>query len=194
MYAALLIDHYLAAGDKEKARLMADFAGEVYSYRGLAAKAGYLEKTGDLAQALTWFDKIQQRYGDSSEALSFCGRHARSSGDAALDKEIATRLKTWFANQKRVKLADFQMAPTNGIVLQEKNDTKTNTALQKNDVVVAVRGICVHDLNELTIARDLDSAPEVKVIVWRNGSYRECNVTLNDNHRFGFDLGEYQPK
>jgi tetratricopeptide (TPR) repeat protein len=47
-YATLLINHYLATGDKEKARATADFAGEVYSYRGLAAKAGYFEKTGDL--------------------------------------------------------------------------------------------------------------------------------------------------
>src|SRR5581483_7660817 len=71
-YAAFLIDHYLATGDQKKAREMADLAGDVYSQRGLAAKAWYFEKTGDLPQALEWFDKIAERYGSSNEALSFC--------------------------------------------------------------------------------------------------------------------------
>jgi tetratricopeptide (TPR) repeat protein len=194
-YAALLINHYLATGDKEKARATADLAGEVYSYRGLDAKAGYFEKTGDLPHALEWFDKIEERYGKSTESLSFCSRHAMPTGDAALDKEIATRLKNWFDKQKQVKLADFQTPPTNVVVLlqQAKNDSRNNTGLEKGDVLVAVRGIRVHSFEQLAIARDLDPAPDVKVIVWRNGSYRECNVTLSDGHRMGFQLGEYKP-
>jgi tetratricopeptide (TPR) repeat protein len=194
-YAAFLIDHYLATGDKEKARATADSAGEVYSYRGLAAKAGYFEKTGDLPHALEWFDKIQERYGKSTESLSFCSRHVMATGDAALDKEIATRLKKWFDNQKQVKVADFQTPPTNGLVLlrELKNDATNNKALEKGDVLVAVRGIRVHNLEQLAIARDLDSASEVKVILWRNGSYRECNVSLSDGHRLGFEIGDYKP-
>jgi tetratricopeptide (TPR) repeat protein len=195
-YAALLIDFYLATGDKKKARATADFAGDVYSYRGLAAKAGYFEKTGDLPHALEWFDKIQERYGKSSEALGFCSRHVRPTGDAALDKEIAGRLNKWFDSQKRVKLEDFQTPPTNGLILvrELKNGTKNNSVLEKGDVLVAVRGIIVHNLEQLAIARDLDPAPELKAIVWRNGSYRECNVTLSDHHRLGFEIGDYKPK
>ena len=165
-------------------------------YRGLAAKAGYLEKTGDLPHALEWFDKIQERYGKSTESLSFCSRHAMPTGDAALDKEIATCLKDWFDKQKQVKVADFKTSPTNGLVLlRELNgDARNNTGLEKGDVLVAVRGIHVHNLEQLAIARDLDPAPDVKVILWRNGSYRECNVTLAAGHRLGFQIGDYKPK
>jgi tetratricopeptide (TPR) repeat protein len=195
-YAELLINHYLATGDKEKARATADFAGEVYSYRGLAAKAGYLEKTGDLPHALEWFDKIAERYGRSPETLSFCSRHALPTGDAALDKDIASRLKTWFKNQKQLNRDDFQRPPTNGLVLLQeiKSDRKTKTGLETGDVLVAVRGIRVHNMEQLAIARDLDPARTVKVIVWRKGSYREYIVTLSDGHRLGFELGEYEPK
>lgn len=195
-YSALLIDHYLATGDKEKARATADSAGEVYSYRGLAAKAGYFEKTGDLPHALEWFEKVEERYGKSTESLGFCSRHAMPTGDAALDKEIATRLKDWFQKQKQVKGADFQTPPTNGLVLlrQLKNDTHNNTGLEKGDVLMAVRGIRVHNLEQLAIARDLDPAPEVKVIVWRNGGYHECDVTLSEGHRLGFEIGDYKPE
>jgi tetratricopeptide (TPR) repeat protein len=195
-YAAFLIDHYLATGDQKKAREMADLAGDVYSQRGLAAKAWYFEKTGDLPQALEWFDKIAERYGSSNEALSFCSRHAMPTGDAALDKQIATRLRRWFDSQKKVNLADFQTPPTNGLVLLEelKNETKDNTVLATGDVLVAVRGIRVHDMEQMTIARDLEPAPEVKVIVWQNGRYREYNVTLSASHRLGFMIGDYKPK
>jgi tetratricopeptide (TPR) repeat protein len=194
-YADFLIGYYLATGDKEKARATADAAGEVYSYRGLAAKAGYFEKTGDLPHALEWFDKIEERYGKSTESLSFCSRHARPSGNVALDKEIATRLKKWFDNQKQVKVADFQPPPTDGLVLLRElnSDSRNNTGLEKGDIVMAVRGVRVNNLEQLAIARDLDPAPEVKVIIWRNGSYRECNATLAAGHRLGFEIGEYKP-
>ena len=195
-YAVLLINYYLATGNKEKARATADSAGEVYSYRGLAAKAGYFEKTGDLPHALEWFDKIEERYGKSIESFSFCSRHALATGDAALDKEIATRLKKWFDSQKQVKLADFQTHPTDGLVLLRALDSGAgnSTGLEKGDVLMAVRGIRVHNLEQLAVARDIDPAPELKVIFWRNGNYRECEVKLAAGHRMGFEIGEYTPK
>jgi tetratricopeptide (TPR) repeat protein len=194
-YAAFLINHYLATGDKEKARATADFAGDVYSYAGLAAKAGYFEKTGDLPHALEWFDKIQERYGKSTESLSFCSRHAMPTGDTALDKEIGSRLKKWFDTQKQVKLADFKTPPADALVLLRKlkDGARSSTALETGDVLVAVRGIRVHNLEQMAIARDLDPAPQVEVILWRNGSYHQSNVTFSEGHRFGFEIGDYKP-
>src|SRR5205823_3463392 len=102
----------------------------------------------------------------------------------------------WFDKQKKVKLADFKTAPTNGLVLlRELNaDSRSGVGLEKGDVLVAVRGIRVYNLEQLAIARDLDPAPDVKIILWRNGSYRECNVTLTDAHRMGFQIGSYKPE
>jgi tetratricopeptide (TPR) repeat protein len=194
-YAELLIGHFLATGDKEKARAIADFAGEVYSYRGLVAKAGYLEKTGDLSQALQWYDKIQERYGSSRESFSFCSRHAMPTGNAELNREISSRLRNWFSNQKSVSAADFQTPPTNGLVLVREliSNSKNKTGLQKGDVLIAVRGIHVHTREQLAIARDLEPDPQVKDVVWRNGGYREFNITLADGHRLGFEIGDYKP-
>src|SRR6185436_17464252 len=107
----------------------------------------YFEKTGDLPQALEWFDKIEERYGKSSESLSFCSRHALPTGDAALDKEIAKRLKSWFDQQKKVKLQDFQTRPTDGLILlhELKSGAANTTGLETGDVLVAVRGVRVQD-------------------------------------------------
>ena len=88
------------------------------------------------------------------------------------------------------------MAPTNGVVLvrELKSGATEDTGLNKGDVLVAVRGIRVHNVEQLAIARDLDPAPEVKVIVWRDGNYRECNVILSEGHRLGFELRAYKPQ
>jgi tetratricopeptide (TPR) repeat protein len=191
-FAARRIKYYLATGQNEKARETADFAGEVYSCSGLAAKAGYFEQTGDLTQALGWYNKIDERYRQPDEALLFCCRHAGPTGDAQLDKQIASRLQAWFDHQEKATLADFTSPPNDGVTLTETSETLKKANLKKGDIVVAARGIRIHNIFQLTVARDMNPAPDLAVIVWQDGAYRETNVTLSASHRFGVLVVNYK--
>jgi tetratricopeptide (TPR) repeat protein len=195
-FAARRITYYLATGQSEKARETADFAGDVYSRIGLAAKAGYFEQTGDLAQALEWYNKIDERYGPgpADETLFFCCRHAGPTGDAQLDKQIASQLQAWFDRQKKVTLADFTGPPNDGVTLTETSQTLERANLKKGDIIVAARGIRIHNMNDLSIARDMNPAPDLTVIVWQAGAYREANVTLSASHRLGALIVNYTLK
>jgi tetratricopeptide (TPR) repeat protein len=70
-----LVRYYLKHGRMEDARKTADFAGEVYSYNGLVAKATFLEETGDYAGAYEWYANIMDRYEEYGPLLSFCLRY-----------------------------------------------------------------------------------------------------------------------
>ena len=190
-YAKRQIAYYLATGDKEKARQTAEFAGDVYSYDGLEAKAEFLEKTGELNQALEWYDKIQERYGSSADALNFCVRHRKPTGNAYFDKQVAAHLKNWTDTQEQVQLADFKTRPTAGVLLNGDSDTMNKADLHKGDVVVAVRGIRVRDIEEFTVARDMDAAVTIPLIVWQKGRYRQVEVTLSAEHRLGVPIENY---
>jgi tetratricopeptide (TPR) repeat protein len=191
-FAARRIKYYLATGQGEKARETADFAGEVYSCPGLGAKAGYFEQTGDLAQAREWYSKIEERYDNADEILFFCCRHAAPTGDAQLDKKIASRLQAWFDRREKVTLAGFTGPPNDGVTLTQTSETTEKAHLKKGDIFVAARGIRIHNLDQLTIARDMNPAPGLTVIVWQDGAYREANVTLPASHRFGALVVNYK--
>jgi len=157
----------------------------------LEAKAEFLEKTGELNQALEWYDKIQERYGSSADALNFCVRHRKPTGNAYFDKQVAAHLKNWTDTQEQVQLADFKTRPTAGVLLNGDSDTMNKADLHKGDVVVAVRGIRVRDIEEFTVARDMDAAVTIPLIVWQKGRYRQVEVTLSAEHRLGVPIENY---
>src|SRR5208337_2191690 len=191
--AARRISYYLAQGQQVKARQVADYAGEVYSYAGLAAKAGYFEQTGDLPQALEWFEKIDERYNDPWATVCFCARHFSGTGNAELDKKIARHLREWYDRQPKVALADFRGPPRDGVSIQTTSPILEKATLKKGDILVAERGIRIHNTDQFGVARDVDQSPDFTVIVWQDGYYREVHVSLPANHRFGAMFANHTP-
>src|SRR6185369_2305077 len=63
--------YYLKKGDLQKAREIADFGAEVYSYTGLQAKGEFLEATTNYDGAFTWYKRIEERYNDSLPLIGF---------------------------------------------------------------------------------------------------------------------------
>ncbi len=113
--AGWLIQYYLRQGQKEKARQLADMAGEVYSARGLAAKAEFFEAVGNYDEAFTWFAKIEERYNYPDDLLTFCQRYKQKTGDTRFDNEAQKRLGKLFpVGIEKVTLNDFQKPPTDG--------------------------------------------------------------------------------
>jgi len=188
------VRYYLSTGQKQKAKETADFAGEVYSQRGLTAKAVYFEETGNLAQAFDWYSKIEERYQTADELLHFCCRHTAASGDTELDKRISDRLQVWYNQQQKVSRSQLSKPPTDGVAISNAGPILEALAIKSGDVIVAVRGIRVHNMTQCFLARDMDRAPELKIIYWQGSGYREATLTLNSEHRLGADLINYNPK
>ena len=80
----ILMKCYLRAGETNKARQIADFAAETYSYDGLLAEAEFLEATGDYKGALDYYKKIEERYEMLGATVSFCERYKAKTGKRTL--------------------------------------------------------------------------------------------------------------
>jgi tetratricopeptide (TPR) repeat protein len=193
-YAVWLVKYYLKRGQIDKARLVADNGGEVYSECGLQAKAEFLEATGDPEGAFEWFTKIEDRYNDSGPLVGFCARYKAKTNDNRFDVELAKHMSTLFPNGlENVKFEDFKIPPTDGVVFTSENNLLRAAGIRSGDVVVAVYGIRVHDLEQYEYGRDLYPTPELDLILWqpRNQVYREIKSSP-PNHMFGVDFATYQ--
>jgi tetratricopeptide (TPR) repeat protein len=191
-YASWAIRAYLRKGQTEKARQIADTAGEVYSSAGLEAKAEFLEATGKPAEAFEWFVKNEERYNESGPLMRFCVRHKQKTGDSRFDAELQKRLRQLFPRGvEKVTLADFKTPPTDGVVVQEENELTRKAGLKFGDVIVGTYGIRVHNFAQYGYAREISDQPELTLIVWQGNAYREIRASP-PNRRFGAEFGTYR--
>lgn len=195
-YADWLIQYYLRKGETEKARVVADNAGDAYSFSGLEAKADFLETTGDPSGAFEWYAKIEERYNDAGPLVSFCIRYKGKTQDTRFDAELQKRIATLFPRGiQRVTLDSFHSAPTDGgVVFKEESDLLRAAGLHRGDVVVAIDGIRVYDIYQYDYERDLYPRPELDLIVWFPGEqvYHEINCSP-PKHLFGVRIDTYKP-
>jgi hypothetical protein len=191
-HAQWRVNYYLKNGQTEKAREIADIAGNVYSAVGLTAKATFLEKTTNFDGAFEWYAKIEERYNEPGPLMAFCSRYKAKTGDARFDSELQKRLKAIFPKgMENVSTNDFHTAPTDGVMFQGQNDVVRSFGLKRGDVIVAVGGIRTHSYAQYTYIRDLQPSQELDLIVWHGNDYHEINANLA-NRRFGVNLGDYK--
>lgn len=188
------VQYYLKKGQLEKAREIADEAGEVYSAVGLEAKASFLEATTNYAGAFEWFAKIEERYEKSGPLIAFCQRYKSLTGDTRFEPEVKKRLGKLFPKGvEKVSLADFRGAPVDGVVIKEQNDLVTAAGLNAGDVIVALDGTRTHNFNQYGYVRSVLTGPEMHLIVWQGNVYREVKASPPD-HKFGVDFGDYRAR
>jgi hypothetical protein len=189
-----LIQHYLDVGNTNRARELADFAGEVYSYRGLEAKAGFFERIEKYNDAFDWYQKIEERYENSRELMDFCIRYRQKTDDRRFEPELDKRLKKIFPKgMKKVSVSDFAQPPGYAVLINEDNDLLKKAGLKKGDVVVAVDGIQVFTLFQYAYVRDKGNSSDLKLIVWDGTKYREVNANP-PNRRFKAEFRDYKTK
>jgi tetratricopeptide (TPR) repeat protein len=185
--------YYVKKGQTEKARKIADVAGEVYSYWGLYAKAAFLEETTNYDGAFEWFQKIEERYDESQPLIGFCLR-CKTRGDAQFEPEIQKRIGKLFPKgMERAALADFKEPPRDGVQIMGQSDRLRHAGLRAGDVVVALGGTRTHTVAQYTYLRDSQSSPELELIAWQGSSYHEFRASL-PNRRFGVDISDYKPQ
>jgi hypothetical protein len=187
------VRYYLKKGDIEQARQIADFAAEVYSARGLEAKAYFCEATTNYDEAFNWYQKNEERYDDSGPLVSFCLRYKNLTGDSRFDAELQKREEKYFPGGiKKVSLSDFSGPPPDGATLQQQSDLMTAAGLQTSDVIVALGGIRTHTKEQYMLIRGTLTNPEMDLIVWRReNGYREVKANP-PNHLFGVALADYK--
>lgn len=192
-YAYWRVKYYLNKGQIEKARQIADDAGEVYSSCGLEAEGFFWESLSNYDKAFGWYAKIEDRYNDSAPLICFLFRYKDKTGDARFDSELQKRFGPLFPNGvEKVSLKDFHRPPSNGVLIEQDNDLLRAAGLHAGDVIVAVYGVRVHNFAQYAYGRELEKTPELRLIVWQ-GRYREI-VASPPNHRFGVDFGDYPPR
>lgn len=188
------VRYYLRKNQTDKAREIADFAGEVYSSRGLEAKAVFFEATTNYDDAFEWYAKIEERYDNSIPLLRFCARYQSQTGDQRFEPEVQKRIRKLFPKGiEKVSLNDFHGPPTDGVVIKQQNELLHSAGLKAGDVVVAVYGVRVHNFRQYDYGRELKNTPELDLIVWQGDAYREFKPSP-PNHLFGVIFGTYPPK
>jgi tetratricopeptide (TPR) repeat protein len=190
------VRYYLKKGDTATARQIAEFAGEVYSYRGLEAEAIFFEQTSNYDEAFKWNYNIEDRYNDSIPLIQFCLWRKETTGDTQYDPELEKRLDKLFPKgNEQVSLSDFQGAPSDGVLIKEENDRIRAAGLAANDVVVALQGRRVHNFLQYRYVRDKIAEPELDLIVWhRNtGAYSVVKASP-PKHLFGVSFVDFTPQ
>jgi tetratricopeptide (TPR) repeat protein len=190
-YASWLVSYYLKNGKIEAARREADFAGEVYSYVGLKAKAEFLEAIGENDGAFEWYSKIEERYGKSQPLIAFYIRHKAKTGSTTYDSQMQSRVHQLFPDGiEKTTLKDFKSPPEDGTLIREATSLAKASGLKVGDIIVGVYGIRIHNFKQYICVRDINLAPEMDLIVWQEGRYLEIKASPPD-HRFGGDFGDY---
>lgn len=191
-YASWLVGYYLKRSDTKKAKRVADAAGEVYSAAGLRAKAEFFEGTGDPVRAMEWYSKIKERYDDESAVVEFCVRYKAKTGDDRFSSELKKQSSRLFPKGiETTGLKDFVNPPTDGVLVAEENDLVRRGGLKRGDVIVAIYGVRVRNLKQYLCGRNFDSRPEMNLIVWQGGQYRELKASP-PNHRFGANFTDFK--
>jgi hypothetical protein len=192
-YAQWLVRYWLKHNQKAKAAAIAQEAGEVYSFAGLVAQAVFFEETGNYDNAFEWFSKIEERYNDATPVLNFCLRYKDKFGDTRFQSELEKRLNKMFPEGiEKVSVADFKRAPADGVEFMEQSALMDAVGLKKGDVIVAVYGVRVHNVLQYTYGRNLKNTPEMDLIVWQGGTYRELTASP-PKHLFGVAIDNYLP-
>lgn len=190
-HACWRVKYYLSKGNTNEAQRIADDAGEVYSAVGLEAKAYFLEAIGSYTNAFEWYSKIEERYDNPAPLLNFCNLYKTRTGDNRFDNEIRKRTESIFpGGRQKVTLDQFTAVPTEGIVFEAQSELMRQVGLGTNDVVVALNGIRIHNTPQYNLERALSSTPEMVLIVWQKGHYREIKATP-PNHMFGVGMRNY---
>ncbi len=193
-HAVWRVRYYLKKGQLDKARAIADSAGEVYSFTGLESKAIFFETTSNYTDAFTWYAKIDERYEDPGPLLRFCLNYRVRTGNLRFEPEVQQRIHKLFPKGiENVTLKDFQGQPADGVWIGQENDLLNSAGMQKGDIIVAVYGVRVHNFKQYTYGRELKDTPEMDLIVWQGGAYHEFKASP-PNHLFGLDFRDYLPQ
>jgi hypothetical protein len=162
----------------EKALEVATLADETGEWSGLVAKCEVFERTRNLDEAEACYRELEDRFEDSDHMLEFLLRNRGSAG-ARFRQEASLRLQPVFGGEPpRGNAATLSGRPKAGIKVTEVGFTARKEGLRVDDVVVAVDGILVRNLQQHRVAWLMRWSPETVFTVWRDGAYMDLRVRV----------------
>ena len=155
-----LVNYYYDHGQPDKAMAIAKDAAEVYSAGGLETMMHLQEKMGNLAEAESYGQKVQERYNDTSALASFYKRHA-DKGDPGFQAKFDQPASTVFPNgMKKVALADLSGPPAVGISFSKTSDSMRAFGLSSDQIIMArLDGYGVANQAQYMFIRSLSDSP-----------------------------------
>jgi tetratricopeptide (TPR) repeat protein len=172
-----LANYYFDHGQKEQALAIASAAAQVYSEEGLEAMAGLLDKMGRTEEAESYFEKIRERYGNSTPLQAFYDRHAATSPEYAR-KMRAGQEELFPAGIHPVALAQLAGKPTHGVLVQGANDLSQRYGLQPGAIIVGLDGKRVDNMPQYMYVRGLSATPMLDLLVYQDGRYQEIHANV----------------
>ena len=167
-----LIYYYLRKNMTNKAEQVANWAAKVPSEPGPRAQIRFLRAVGRVQEAIEARRSFEDRYADSRSLAAAFIHYRYKTHDHRHDAAMEKRLGDLFpAGIEKVTLTNFTERPLDGTVVVSENEFTQEAGLKRDDVVVAVCGVRVHDWYQYDYARYLDENPETTLILWDGGRY-----------------------
>ncbi len=188
IYCKWLVNYYYDNGREAEAFALAKRAAEVYSAGGLKTLAALLEKSGDLAGAEEYFKRNRERYDQIGPLFNFYERHSEKAEYQARFEELAVQL--FPEGLREVDLSDFTLKPEKGVIILSSSQKLREYGLASGDIIVAIDGYQVDNLEQYYIVRDKSDEPQVRFIVWHKNRYLNVDAKLK-NRKFGVDIETY---
>ncbi len=183
-----LVNYYYDNGREQEAFALAQRAAKVYSAAGLKTLAGLLEKSGDLSGAEEYFSRNRERYDQVAPLFNFYERNSQKPEyQTKLDKLTA---RLFPEGMRPAALGDFNQKPEKGVIIISSSSKLREYGLAHGDIVVAIDGYRVDNLQQYEIIRDRSSDPQVHFIVWHKNRYLNVDAQLK-NRKFGVDIETY---
>lgn len=185
-----LINYYMDRDRRDDAVKVANVAAEVYSFRGLNTAGRLMVRLERWDKALELFSAIAERYNDSGPLLQFLDSHQSDTKlKARYDQIIGEAFK---GGLKKVALADFKDEPASGTKITSASEHTQQYNLKTGDVIVALDGVRVDDLDQYFMVRAMKKDEEpVQIIYWDGTSYHELSASL-PQRRFGCTMEPYK--
>jgi tetratricopeptide (TPR) repeat protein len=188
-----LVFYYERNGMPAKAEALADRAAEAYSFSGLGTRADLHEYRREWGKAFEYHQKMAERYGNKEYLVKYVLRYKLSTGNTDRDQILKENEKLIFREGKSsVTLASFNRPPRSGIQFGRSSDHLAAAGLTTNDVVVAIYGFRVENVEQYSYLRDVTPEPSLNLIVWDGSAYKEV-VASPPGKKFGSPVITYSP-
>ncbi len=192
-YATWLVDYYLDRSRPEEAMQVAAEAAATGSAAGYAALARVAERSGKLEEAERLFGRILERYDNDGPLLAFYIRQDQL-GVRRFAEPARRALSVVFPEGlKRTSLSEFAGDSGGGALIQGESAELKEAGLAPGDIIVAVDGVRVRNLEQFQCARGFSADPKLEIIAFRSNERRfiEASVrTRQPARRLGATLVE----
>jgi tetratricopeptide (TPR) repeat protein len=187
-----LVRYYFQHQRLDEARKLADFAAGVYSSVGLKTKGDLLYWLKQYPESFEYYRRIEERYDQKQAIFNWWLAYREETGRTDFDAEMDKRLDWLFPQgRQNVTLAALKEPPGSGVEVQEENDQTQAAGLKKGDVIVALGGQRVDNLEQYLYLRVRQAEDTLRLVVWDGAAYREVTASP-PQRRFGVPFGTYK--